>query len=226
MALPELKRLYGFSDAQLIQRSDALLSSLNRDLNELSARGVDLPRIDTLQQARNAFDLLSTDVEEQSGVSIAATAKTTFRNQLEKTIRIIRGMAETQFGRSGHYKTFGFDDLTRLTDNDLVRCGRRVHRVATVLQPQLVSEGLTPMLLIRLADDTDMLDQAIDAVGAAEELRDIRTQERIQAGNALFEQLSKLAKIGQSFYADTNAAKHNDYFIDDQPNPPATAPAA
>ncbi|RYD52129.1 MAG: hypothetical protein EOP52_08100 [Sphingobacteriales bacterium] len=226
MATPESKRLYGFSDAQLIQRSDALLNTLNRDLNELSARGVDALRVDTLQQARNTFDLLSTDVEEQSGVSIAATAKTTFRTQLEKTIRSIRGMAETQFGRSGHYKTFGFDDLTRLTDNDLVRCGRRVHRVATALMPLLASEGLTPTLLIRLADDTDMLDQTIDAVGAAEETRDIRTQERVQAGNALFEQLSKLAKIGQSFYADTHAAKYNDYFIDDQPTPPADSPAA
>ncbi len=136
-------------------------------------------------------------------------------------------MAEVKFKGNGLYKTFGFDDLTHQTDDDLFRTGRRVARVAARLQEVLATEGLTKDTLAVLSELTQKFDDAMDAVAAATETRDIQTQQRVEYGNALFAQLSELASIGKSIYEDKDEARYNDYVIYDPATPeqPPTPPA-
>jgi len=70
------------------------------------------------------------------------------------------------------------------------------------------------------------LDAAIDAVAASNETRDLATQTRIEKGNALWAEMTYLASIGQTLYADTNEAKYNDYVLIGSSTPPSAPPLA
>ncbi len=122
-------------------------------------------------------------------------------------------MAEQAYEGRGKYKTFGFEDMTRLSDNELYRMVKRVVRVGTSLQADLTLQGLTPTQLTDLTALNTKLDTDIDAVHDAEEQRDLQTQDRIKKGNMLYKEMVKLSSIGQSLFQDTDEAKYNDYVL-------------
>ncbi len=218
---PEEKRDYNMGDSDLAQVGDNMVNLAARDATDLQTRGFNAARLTSLKNARDTFNNLPTDVELLADVSVAAQAKDAARDVLEGAIQSIRGMAENKWGPTGYYKKFGFEGLTNLTDEKLIRCGRRVARVGTTLLSQLASEGLTAALLTTLNANVLSFDNALDAVDTAEETRDISTQDRIEAGNKLYAQIMQVANAGQNVYRTTNEAKFNDYIVNDAPPPPA-----
>jgi hypothetical protein len=66
------------------------------------------------------------------------------------------------------------------------------------------------------------LDKAIDDIEDKIENRDLETQDRVQKGNALWAEMSKLSSIGKSVYEDIDEARYNDYVL--TPAPAKTAP--
>ena len=50
-----------------------------------------------------------------------------------------------------------------------------------------------------------------------EKLRDITTEKRIKALNALYKMVAKYTGIGKDIFYETNEAKYNDYVIYDSP---------
>lgn len=226
MAIHLLARTYNMADGDLLQRSDAAFNSITRDAANFAVRGVDQVRIDKFRVAREAFSDFPTDEELAGALTATVDGKDADRKALEIAIRAIRNMAEVKYKGSGFYKTFGFDDLSHQTDNDLFRMGRRVVRVANTLLADLATEGLSVIMLHTLNGLNQRFDDAIDKVAAATETRDIQTQQRIGYGNELFAQLMELASIGKSLYEDTDEARYNDYVIYDAPAPtdPKTPP--
>jgi hypothetical protein len=111
------------------------------------------------------------------------------------------------------YNSFGFGELANLSDDELYRTAKRVVRIATSLLSELSSEGLTIDILSNITQQAINLDIAIDAVGEAEEKRDLQTQDRITKGNALYIEMVKLAGIGKSLNEFSNEAKYNDYVL-------------
>lgn len=220
MANTPPQRKYQMEDADLIQRADELVNSMIRDAEDFLTRKVDRSRRDELVTARNTFSDFPTDEELLGELNKASEDKDGLRDKLESAIRTIRGMADTQFGGKGFYKSFGFDDLSRKTDNGLIRMARRVVRIATRFKDELGNQGLKDTHLTGLTELAAKFDDGVDAVEQAVEERDINTQQRVLLGNALYDKMIEFADIGKSLYEDTDEAKYNDYVITDTPASP------
>lgn len=205
------------ADADLLQRADALRASMARDAAAFTTRNVGRKETDALQKARDTFDAFPTDEELLGAVVTATEGKTTRRKALEQALRTVRSMAELQWGTGGMYKTFGFDGITEIPDNDLHRTARRVLRVATRTQKELAAQGLTAAQLAALAHQATGFDQAIDAVAEATEERDIQTQRRVVLGNTLYGLLTRYASVGKALFEGNDEARYNDYVILDGP---------
>jgi hypothetical protein len=100
-----------------------------------------------------------------------------------------------------------------ISDADFYRLAKRVVRVSTKYLSDLESQGLTADQVAALQTQVKNFDDSIDAIEEAIEIRDTETQERINKGNALWAEMSKLASVGKSVYEDTNEAKFNDYVL-------------
>lgn len=208
------RRIYHMPDADLIQRTDAIAGFAVRDATDFLGRNVDTARISALRAARNDFDNFPTDEELEGAVTAAVSIKNAARKQLEDAVDTIRNMADQAFGGRNLYSTFGFEGFSELKDNDVLRAAKRIHRVTDTLTAQLMSEGLTPGHVASLQGFITALDLALDGVDAAVADRDIQTQTRIELGNALYTNLSKIGAIGRSLYENTDEARYNDYVLE------------
>jgi hypothetical protein len=208
-----ITRSYPFADGELKQKADGLATTLTRDLPDLAARKITDGFIKHLRELTTNFDEHSTDQELLGLVQEATTKKNATRRQAEIAIRSIRNMADITWGSSGKYKNFGFEEMTELTDADFYRLAKRVVRMSTKYLPDLEPQGLTTDQIAALQTLAKGFDDDIDAIEDAIETRDTETQERINKGNTLWAEMSKLASVGKSVYEDTNEAKFNDYVL-------------
>lgn len=217
-------RNYNFTDADLKQRVDSLILSITRDITDFNKRGVITATLDALAAENEAFADLPTDEELLGQKTTATENKDAAATVLKAQIRSIRGMADDKFNGKGIYRSFGFEGMDEMTDNDLHRLGKRVFRVGTALQAAMQPNGLTTEVLTALKDATASFDNLIDVQDDAIKTRDIAAETRINAGNELFAEFSRLCNIGKSLYQDTDEAKYNDYVIDSSPATPPTPP--
>ncbi len=209
-----LTRIYHMSDADLIQRTDAIAGFAVRDATAFLSRNVDAARISALQAARDDFDAFPTDEELAGAVTVAVSIKKAARKQLEDAVDTIRGMADQAFEGQNLYSTFRFEGFSELEDNDVLRAAKRIHRVADKLTAQLTPEGLTPGHMASLQGFITALDLALDGVDTAVADRDIETQRRIGLGNALYTNLSRIGAIGRNLFENTDEARYNDYVLE------------
>lgn len=214
-------RLYKIPDADLKQLADALAASITRDLSFFSARLITSDNVTKLNSFATAFDACTTDQELLGAITIATEVKDDIAVKVRKAIRPIRNMAELTFEGKGKYNTFGFDELSKQTDNELYRMAKRIVRVASQLQNDLATQGLQQSQITELDSLATQLDTAIDGVEAATEDRDLHKQERIIKGNILWAEMVKLASIGRSLFEDTNEALYNDYVLITNSSEPA-----
>jgi hypothetical protein len=213
MSQPVITRNYSLSDGDLKQKADGLALTLTRDLPDLAARKITEGFIKHLRELTSNFDEHSTDEELQGLVEEATIKKNATRKQAETAIRSIRNMADIVYSGKGRYSNFGFEDLTHVTDANFYRLARRVVRMSTKYLPDLEPQGLTTDQIAALQTLAKGFDDDIDAIEDAIETRDTETQERINKGNTLWAEMSKLASVGKSVYEDTNEAKFNDYVL-------------
>jgi hypothetical protein len=221
-----LTRLYSIADADLKQLADALANSITRDIADFGTRNIDTRTVDELRLLTTTFDDASTDQELLGLVMDATAIKDTIAENTRKAIRAIRNMAELAFNSKGLYNTFGFDDMANMSDSELCTLAKRVFRVGNRLMAQMEPQGLTAATLAALQTLRDQLDNALDNINEAVENRDIETQQRVMKGNALWQEMSRLASIGKSLYEDTNEAKFNDYVLIGSSTPAAEKPKA
>ena len=189
-----------------------------------NTRNITTTEVAAFETMIESFNNSNTDQELQGALNVEVIQKDGFADSIRKAIRPIRNMAELAFGTNGKYKIFGFDDMSLLSDSDLQRTAKRIVRVGNNLLTDLQPKGLTAAQLTTLETLATDLDKAIDKVGAANENRDLQTQERITLGNTLWAEMSTLASIGQSLYADTNEAKYNDYVLSGGSGTPVPTP--
>lgn len=215
-------RIYSFSDADLKQKADSTAASMKRDEAEFKGRGITDAL--TLAFIGSSTDFGNMDSDEMwiGNVTTTTQAKDALAESQKKKIRNIRNMAEIQFtNKSGSYRSYGFENMDELSDNKLVRLGRRVLTVATAQLAQLAGQGLDAAALALLAANVNALDGAVDIKNDAEKDRDVAQQNRVEAGNALYTFMDRYCSIGKTIWAD-NPARFNDYVI--YPGAAATAP--
>lgn len=223
MPKDESIRVYNFSDDVLWQKADSLVGSMQRDIADFALRKVDAPRINEIVLLVTQFKNHPTDQELLGLVSTATEIKDAAALELRKKISSVRNMALTKFGNNGKFRTFDFGELARLPDSDLYRTAKRVVRVGTSFLADLLSEGLTAAMLTEITTLATSLDTNLDAMEAAIENRDIKTQERVNIGNNLWKTMVKYADVGKSIYEFSDEARYNDYvLIDESPDAPPT----
>ncbi len=224
MSGTELMRDYVISDADLIQLADSKISAAKRDMAEMQDFGITDIILADINKKRDNFADMTTD-EELEGMKISSTAdKNAAADVLRKAIRRIMARVGNKYGvKSGKYSRFGVDTLSRMSDTELYKCGKRVQRQARALLGQLVSEGLTEADISDLETITLTFDTTIDAQDDAIRDRDIATQERITLGNDLYADVTRLSNTGKAIWEGTSEAKYNDYLILKQRRPTADA---
>lgn len=214
-----LVRDYKFSDGVLKQKADDVAGSVQRDLTSFSTRGVTAPTVTGLQTLITTFDGTQTDEELEGALSVATEAKNLLADSLKSAIAVVRTMAENKFGiETALYRSFAFDGMSDLSDEQLYRLGKRVIRVATAQLAQLASEGLTAAVITNLTTITTNFDTAIDVQQDAVKNRDIKTQDRVEKGNAVYKEITRLCNTGKSLFVTTDEAKYNDYVIYNTPS--------
>jgi len=218
-------RNYKFSDAFLKQRCDDCSIAVTRDQTEFTPRGITAANNTAFLAQSVAFGEIPDDEELQGDVGTATENKDEAAELLRLKIRSVRTMAENKWGEgSARFRTYDFKDMARLPDDDLVKLGKRVSRVGNKQLVDLASEGLDAGFLTALDGLVADFDKKIDLVKSAEEDRDIATEDRIEAGNALYKVLVRFCNTGKDIWINRDEAKYNDYVIYDTPSGGPEAP--
>ncbi len=214
MPLKPLRRRYFMTDAELSSFTFNLLSSMTRDDTEFTARGITSVERTALETLATAFEALPDDEFYRAEVSLAVQNKDDLRAAMEVKVRDIVQCAIIKWGEgSPQYKKFSTRKMTRESDKSFLTTARQVVLVGTNYLTDLTSAGLTQTMLDDLEDDADSFHDALIAIYDAEELRDDKTQERIEKGNEIYELVAKYCQIGKIIWDDVDEAKYNDYII-------------
>lgn len=218
MKKPDSVRDYHLSDAELKQNCDLTAKSIFRDMVKFATRGVTAATTTSLTNLSALFGDLPTDEELKADQAQSTLEKDTAAENLRVAIRSLRTMASNKYGQGApKYDKYGFEGMDKMTDNELYRSGKRSVRVATTDLSNLASEGLSTAFISNLNGLVAIFDNAIDAKDDAVNLRDIKAQERVESGNALYKELVRLSNIGKDLFASTDPARYNDYIIYDSP---------
>lgn len=206
--------LFNFSFGFLKQLADALLSNTARDLIEFTDRGFSISKKTEFELAIQQFDDFPSD-EQLEGIQMDTTkSKNEYRANLEKQLRTFFLSAKNVFGdATGKYREFGNPDLTRQTDDVLVRSGKTMVKTATKYITDLATEGITADKISKLNDTVAGFDTSIDKQREAIKSRDTSTEDRAVLANAVYNLIVKYADVGKDIWRETSEAKYNDYVI-------------
>lgn len=214
MKKQEVIRLYNFSDATLVTKGLEKAAYMLRDKTEFESFGITIPLIEALQEKLTTFATRITDIEalgDQTQVTLNKDAKA---EQLRTAIRAVMARAELKLGvGSPKYKKFGTEELSKQTDAELNITAKRVVRVATEFLDELSDTGLTTSQLDNITDlDSEFTTLLID-LKIEIAVRDIEQEDRVEAGNAVYDTLVKYAAIGRNIWETNDVAKFNDYVL-------------
>lgn len=214
MPLKPLKRDYRFTDSELCSLTFNMLSSIARDDSEFTARGITNTERTALETLATAFLAFPDDEYYRADITTAVENKDALRNIMIVKIRDIVQCAAIKWGvYSGRYKKFSTRRVSNENDKAFLTTAKQVVLVGTEYLLELESVGLTQAMLDDLDDDCDSFHNALIAIYSAEELRDNKTQERIQKGNEIYNYVVQYCMIGKAIWDDVDEAKYNDYVI-------------
>lgn len=212
----KLIRNYTLSDAVLKQKADEMINLLDRDYDAFAERGYNAAAKDNFVEKRDFAASFSSDEILEAQKMILTERKDAARTALEKTMRTIFNMASDHFGgQSAQFRAFGSTDLTRQREAELARMYKTMVAAATKNLGEMAEEGLSQNLIDRLQLQGETYDTLIDEVAEAIYQRNISTEQRVDALNALYRLVAKYAGIGKDIFYETNEAKYNDYVIYD-----------
>lgn len=216
MPSSEIIRQYAMSDAALIQTSDYLLDVAKEDIDQLTPFGVTTDTLSAVKNMRDAFSDQDSDAIWRGRLRTVTAKKATAEKNLRSAIRELMLHAKMKIGAgTPEYDTFGTANLARASDNELVRVGRTVWKVAQEFLVQLNLPQDTNQnypLLDTIAEKTQQFDDLIDEQKSVIRRRDRSTQERRKKGNALYSELIRIASLGRELFAD-DEAHANDYRV-------------
>ncbi len=214
----EIAVIFHMTFGKLIQKTDNLLGSADRDSEILVGYGITPEIISNILRLRNDFANFLTDVE-MNGIKVG---KTKVKNlAATATLSGIRGIFRRVALKGGktswHYKSLVHGDLTRMDDSNLCRTGYAVARAAEKLVSDFSSVGLTLAVVNDLFDKTEALDAAIDEQQEAIKARDKATHDRRIMANSLYTAISMLSEAGKAAFIETDETLYNDYVIYETP---------
>jgi hypothetical protein len=214
MKKQEVIRLYNFSDGTLVTKGLEKVAFMQRDAAQFADYGITTPKVEALKDSLNAFADIITDIEALGDQMQSTVLKDAKGEALREVIReAMARVVLTYDVNNAKYKKFGTETLSHQLDSELLITSKRVVRVATELMPSLTTNGLTTTHLDNITtlgnEFSDLIvDQKIE-IGE----RDIQQEDRVEAGNEIYNILVKYTNTGQSIWETSDVAKFNDYVI-------------
>lgn len=209
-----LKRSYNISDSKLMSIAEDIFLAAFRDVAELTGYGYDQVAIDAVKQLRDDFAAIPGDEYYSGQMMVATEEKESKLAVATATAEGIVQRAVLQWGKgSSHVKQFGWKGYAAMREGEKLLALDMVRLAATGYLADLASKGLTQQMLDDLAAQINELTVAISMKKKKVKERDEATQNRIRAGNALYDALVDLADTGKHIWEDSDEAKYNDYVI-------------
>ena len=206
-------RSYPFSDADLIAECGHITNCVVRDINDFAKHKITPQYLLDFEIATLCFSDYLTEDEMQDEVTITIENKEGIADLIIRKICVVRSIVEKLWGKTGRYKTFGFEETSDIADSDLLLLVKRVVRVSNRFFTELEMQGLTQEMLNELMELGQQFFTAIHLENAAIKDRDINSRERILLINSLYEILMYTAHIGKCLYENSNEAKYRDYTL-------------
>jgi hypothetical protein len=207
-------RLYNFSDANLVTTTKEKIAFMRRDVTAFTPFGITAALVTNLETATTTFSNTITDIEAANNQTQVTANKDAKADQLRVAIRAVMARVELQFGAgSAKYKKFGTEALSQQSDSDLLITGKRVVRVGTEFLTALAANGLTAAMLTAITTLCNEFEALIIDLKLKIGERDVMQEDRVEAGNAIYETLVKYTTIGLSIWETSDIAKYNDYVI-------------
>ncbi len=209
-----LVTIFKFAFSYLEHLADKCLSLITRDATILLTYGVDEDMIDEITTMTDDFKNTPTDEELLGFVSIATENRDATCDQFKVETRSIMVRAKKAFGEnSATYRQFGTIGLDEMDFDQLVRCGRRVGRTATLYFAKLAEKGLTQDMLDDYALLVAKFDDEVDKKDDAVAVRDKATEDRIILANNLYSKIIEVFEYGKNYWVNKSEAYYNDYII-------------
>ena len=214
MATANIPRNYNLADADLCVFASNLVAKMTRDLEDLKNFGVTAQNITELETLGNVFETFPDDDYFIGTVMIATDAKLAIFDQIREVIRNMATRVELKWGLdSGQYRVLGVSGMNKFDENKLLLKSRAMHEMMTKYLADLAAFGLTQAELDAWEALNESCETAMRTQSLAQSERDDSTNNRIKAGNALYEKVAEYCEIGKRVYVKTNPAKYNDYII-------------
>lgn len=212
--MKEVKKDFSYSYDYLMFKVGDVVSYMNRDVTEFTARGVDQAEIDAFEAQGNAFEAYPPDSFYQIFVSDEVQLKKEARENCSLQARKIAGIIEQVYGKnSGVYKGLKYNNVSSAKDDSFITLMRLIAKVAETFLANLSSSGLTQGMIDDLRAEAQIMEDKFHAIATKEAERDDATEERVNLANALNDNLSKYCQIGKSIWEDVSESKYNDYVI-------------
>lgn len=209
------EREYKFEDAVLEQLADFIYNNVERDLTELAPRGVTQTTLDNYEVLIDDFKEYPTDEEFVGRITLAVGVKNAAKDAALTLTRTLRTAVEnTYVEQPDMISLFKFEGMNKLDEDQMPRAMRKFHRLGLEFQTALNAEGITPIWLTDYRTAIVLLDDELDNVEKAEEIRDKSAQVRIQKGNKVYREVVRLTNIGKDYFFSRDEAYYNDYVIE------------
>ena len=214
------------SDGNLRQLANDLEAFVTRDLSFLTKYGITADTVSDLHDLKVAFIALPKDAELRSDHKYATIAKNNKKEVIANVINDIRNRAVMVFGlHSNEFNDFHFELSEEANELEFASAAEIVASAASRHLTALAAKGQTALELTELTAKIAEYTELLTAVRTAEYNRGKAKENRIVAGNALYDAMSDIALAGKSVFADVEPSKYAGYLLyPDAANTPEKSP--
>lgn len=212
--MSNIQRIYNMNDAELTNIAANLVSNMLRDESEFNLRGISHDMIMDFRTLSEAFEVLPNDNYYYQDYILATQSKNSTRETCTVKLRNIIGYAKIFYGaNSAQAKKFGAGKMTLQPDKTFLSTCRMGVQTASEYLPDLISVGLTQLMIDSLAAAVDVFEANLNEIASAQTQRVLLTNGRLNQGNELYSYVSRYSSIGKIIWYGVDAAKFNDYLI-------------
>ena len=209
-----MQKNFRLSYAELYLFTYNLVSCMRRDLEYLEDYGVTEAKITALNTQNELLNALPSDEILKSDYSYAVDVRNQKRVVVEKTTKSIGLRAkEVYHNNLSREKALNIQYIAQMNDGELLNAALIVHSNAVKFLNDLIPEGITQAYLDTYKTNIEDFKLAIQTAKEKQQIRHEGTQNRTEAANLLYSQVSKYCDYGKAAFEDTNPSRYNDYII-------------
>lgn len=207
-------RKYNFPDADLYVQAMERMKYAHRDMTYFEQYSYDLERLKKFKAMCDKFRNLPDDDEMVGDQMVLTEKKVAAAEKLKSAIRSVMIKVSIRYNnRTGRYRKFGTAKMGDMTDAQLLFCGRRVARVARQMGPFIEDLGVNENAISRVTEACRNFENALNLQQDKVSDRDIAVEHRVEQGNKIYDEMVILCNIGKDIWAETDAAKYENYTI-------------